>query len=464
MSFELEQAHRRLEHLYEISKLLASFEDVQHSFDPVVAIAARTLPLHSVVLIEKDDGHTQMIVWSSEGRDSEQMRSVKKHVKAAYSYLIGAPTESLEVSEQQGLTPLPRPASIAETLSEKLIVIPLVVANRPPFGALQLEGTRPLDKTDLMFVNAIANQLAIALDRDRAWRRDITRREHAEAGQSRAEARGAAADQERFIAEGLSEKFEALAAENSRLYGQARRAVRVREQVLAIVSHDLKNPLQTILLTARILGKSAFLPQRPEGLSEVRERIERAAKRMQRLIEDLLDFASIEEGRLAITRQLQDSGSMLSETIANFESVAQEKRLQLTANAGPPSQPIYCDRDRIMQVLANLIGNATKAAAEGGHVNLRLEDRGTEILFTVSDDGPGLSAEDAKHLFERYWRSGEAPYKGTGLGLSIARGIITAHDGKIWAESELGHGATFYFTIPAGNGAGALAAKAHSSP
>jgi signal transduction histidine kinase len=467
----LEQVHRRLEDLYEISKLFANFENVEQTFVPALDIATRTLPLRSAILMEAEGGSSKMNIWPSEGQDSEQMRAVKAHVEAAFAYLVGpASTNSLAGTEGN--------------LVKRFIVLPLVVAHRPPFGALQLEGAQPLDKTDLIFVNAIANQLAIALDRDRTWRRDITRREHAEEGQTHAEegrthaeerrtyaeegrthaeerrthaeegrteaeegrteaeARGATSERERILAENSSDKYEALAGENARLYEQAQQAVRVREQILAVVSHDLKNPLGAILLTTDALAKKGALP-------EAVGRIQRAAKRMLRLIDDLLDFASIEAGHLAIKRQPQDMGTMFQETLATFEGVAQDKGLQLTAAVEPDLPKVYCDRDRILQVLSNLVGNATKATPAGGQITLRGEAREHELLFAVSDNGPGISEEDVKHLFERYWRSDEVEYKGTGLGLAIARGIVSAHGGRIWVESELGHGATFLFTIPA---------------
>ena len=528
-----ERAHRRLEDLFEISKLFASFENVQQTFAPLLDIVTRTLPLCSATLMEADGGRSKTHLWPAEGQDAESMRAVREHVEAAYVYLVGAAsTESLDVSKPvlgnqtlRDLTAVPRPADVEGSTTRRFIVIPIVVAHRKPFGVLQLEGAQPFDKTDLTFVNAIANQLAIALDRDRAWQRDITRREHAEAGRTHAEAgrthaeagrahaeegrahaevgrahaqegrtdaetrgatsererviaeagrthaeagrtdaetRGATSERERVIAEVLGEKYHVLAGENARLYEEARQAVRVREQILAIVSHDLKNPLGAILMTTDALAKKAVSVERQKGLPESIARIQRSAERMLRLIEDLLDFASIEAGRLAIKRRPHDPGSMIQETLASFESVAQEKGLRLSADVETDLPKVYCDGDRILQVMSNLVGNATKAAAEGGEVTLRVEARGPELLFAVSDNGPGISEEDVKHLFERYWRSGEAQYRGTGLGLAIARGIVSAHGGRIWAESELGRGATFFFTIPAADAADIRAGEATS--
>jgi signal transduction histidine kinase len=409
----LRQNPRRLEDLYEISKLFAIFENVEQTFAPALDIVMRTLPLRSAILMEAESGHSKMNVWHPEGRGSEPVRAVKEHVEAAYAYFVGAlSTKSTDLNDQTGPTAEPRHADPEGNL-ERFIVLPLVVAHRPPFGVLQLEGTEPFDKAGLIFVNAIANQLAIALDRDRAWRRDITQRERAEA----------------------------LAAENARLFKEEQHAVRLREQILAIVSHDLRNPLGAILMTADTLAKQGELPPAVA-------RIRRAAKRMQRLIEDLLDFASIEAGRLAIKRQPEDPGSMILEALASFEGVAQEKGIKLTADVKPHLTEVYCDRGRILQVLANLVGNAIKVTAEGGHITLRVEAREHELLFAVSDDGPGIGEEDKKHLFERYWRSGAAQYEGTGLGLAIVSGIVSAHGGRTWVESELGRGATFLFAVP----------------
>ena len=418
----LEQGPRRLEALYEIGKLFARFENVEQTFEPVLCIVAKTLPLRSAILVETEDGRSRMTVWPSGGQDSAHTRAAKERVAAAYAYLVGAAsTESLGLLESAATPPLPGQEEAEGDFARRFILIPLVVANQSLFGALQIEGARPLDKSDLMFVNAIANQLAIALDRDRARRRDIARREYAEA----------------------------LAAENARLYEQERQAVRVREQILAIVSHDLKNPLGTIMLAASLLARGGPRQEAPPpGLDLAVGKIRRSADRMLRLIEDLLDFASIEAGTLALTRQPCEPGSIIDETVASFESVAHEKQQRLTTQVERDLPAVSCDRDRMLQVLSNLVGNATKAIPQGGLITLRAETRPNEVLFSVSDDGPGISEDDLPHLFERYWRSDDAHYKGRGLGLAIARGIVEAHGGQIWAESELGHGATFRFTVP----------------
>jgi signal transduction histidine kinase len=454
-STDLERKCQRLAHLYEIGKLFASFETVEQTFDPALGIVSRTLSLRSAVLIQTQDGRSQMTVWCSEDQGSEQMRDVKEHLEKTYASLVGdTSTEPYPRRVQAGLTALPRSAGTVANLAHRFIVIPLVVAHRPPFGALQLEGAQPFDEADLMFVNAIANQLAIALDRDRVRRRDITRREHAEEERTQAEASGATSERGRLLAEGAKTKYEALAVENARLYTQAQQAVRVREQILAIVSHDLRNPVATILMATTLLAQPEEPGEVREDLSRSVGRIRRAAETMGRLIDDLLDFASIEAGRLAIRRQAHDPVLLIQETLASFEGVAAQRRLQLTANVTPRLPKLDGDRDRILQVLANLVGNATKVTAEGGRITLRAEALGNDLRFAVSDDGPGIGEENVKYLFERYWRGVDATYKGTGLGLAIAKGIVNAHGGRIWVESELGHGATFFFTIPAAAAAG----------
>jgi signal transduction histidine kinase len=446
----LAHAHHRLQRLYEISTLFAGCTNVEETFEPVVGIASRTLSLRSAVLIETREQGAQMFVWESAGQTVEHMGIVKANVESAHRYLVGPPSASDgTVIQETEMSPLTAAATSAGAdPPNRLIVLPLVVADRPSFGALQVEGAGTLDKADLMFVNAVANQLAVALDRDRAWRSDITRREHAEAERANAEARRADAERSRADAEASSERYQALALEHARLYEEAKQSVRVREHILAIVSHDLRNPLATIVMTAGLLATRGHSP-------DVVARIRRATDRMLRLIDDLLDFASIEVGTLALRRQTEDVESIVREVAAAFETESAENGREVTVAIAAGLPAAACDRDRVIQVLSNLVGNASKVTAAGGHIVLGVELCGADLLFVVSDDGPGISEEDVKHLFERYWRSGQAEYRGTGLGLAISRGIVAAHGGQLWVETKLGHGAAFYFTIPCATAASA---------
>ncbi len=425
---QLEHAHRRLEHLYEIGKLLASFESVERTLDPALVIANQTLPLRSAMLVETDEGQSTMVSWAAAGQSAEQMLEGRRHLEGAYSYLVGAEASAFLTCQHEEHVNLPGPATPSVDLAQRFIVIPLVVGHRTPFGALQLEGARGLDKHDLMFVNAIANQLAVALERDRAWRKDIA---------------------QRTAAEILKEKYEALANENARLYEQAQIAIAQRERILAVVSHDLRTPLTTVLMTLQVLVKSQAPEERRKGLPEAIGRIQRSVERMNRLIDDLLDFVNIEAGRLAITRHSEDPALLIQETLASFEGAAREKHLQLTAHSALNLPQAYCDRDRILQVLSNMVGNAANATGAGGSIHLRAELVEHHLMFSVSDTGRGIGASDREHIFERYFRSEDSAYKGTGLGLAIAKGIVDAHGGKIWVESELNRGTTFFFTVPA---------------
>jgi signal transduction histidine kinase len=444
-----EHAQLRLQHLYEISKLFARFEDLEQTLDPALRIATETLQLRSAVLTEADGVHARRIVWASDGQSTEQLQAVKAQVERAHNYLVGpASVDALDFRERASKTTLPRPAHTDEDLAKRFIILPLAVSQRPPLGTLAVEGARTLDKTDLLFINAIVGQLAIALDRDRARQLDIVGRLRAEEALSRAETLSATAERERLVAEDLRRTSERLAIENAQLYQQAQLAIRMREQILTIVSHDLKNPLATILLTADVLSRRGASEERRRGLPLAVGRLRRAADRMLRLIDDLLDFASIETGRLAINREPQYPGPLIEETLASFESAAQAHQVHLTGEIQADLPQLLCDRDRILQVFSNLIGNAIKVSPKGGHITLHVEAHGAETRFAVSDEGPGIGPDDLQHLFERYWRSDHVVYKGTGLGLAIARGIVAAHGGRIWAESELGRGATFRFSVP----------------
>jgi len=234
------------------------------------------------------------------------------------------------------------------------------------------------------------------------------------------------------------------ASERERLYGEAKQAVADRQHVLSVVSHDLRNPLNIILLATETL-KDDSIP------SEIRSKgvgaITRAAARMNRMISDLLDVNSIESGRLAIKALPMDPISVMTEVADLFGPQAASRNLSVIKDAPDELPLIRGDRDRLVQALANLVSNALKVSAEGSvTIRLRLVER--EVVFAVIDSGPGVPEDARSRIFDPYWRADNSTYKGTGLGLAIVRGIVEGHRGRVWIESDPGHGAAFLFSIP----------------
>ena len=233
--------------------------------------------------------------------------------------------------------------------------------------------------------------------------------------------------------------------ERQRLFAQAEQALADRDHVLAVVSHELRNPLNTVSMAASILKEMVPLPE--QGQKSVAS-ILRAAERMKRMIQDLLDVSVIQMGRLSVDPRPLDARAVVQETLEAFEPEASERGLTLAAEVEDGLPLIRADRDRLFQALANIVGNALKVTASGGVV-IGAHARGArEVVLSVRDTGPGIPAELQARLFEPYWR-GQNGYKGAGLGLAIAKGVVEAHGGRIWLESRPGSGTTFYLTVPA---------------
>jgi signal transduction histidine kinase len=236
-----------------------------------------------------------------------------------------------------------------------------------------------------------------------------------------------------------------FAVDNAHLYLDAQQAVRAREQVLAIVSHDLRNPLNAITLASQLLQMSDLSAEDREQV----DTIELSARRMSRLIADLLDITRLEGGkRLPIEPARVEPESILGETYELFKAQAAAQQITLRYEVVPGTPPVLADRHRVIQVLSNLIGNAMKFVAKGGVISCRAESAMREVLFTVADNGPGIRREDLGRIFSPYWQSERAERMGAGLGLPIVKGIVESHGGKIWVESEEGRGTRFYFTLP----------------
>lgn len=239
----------------------------------------------------------------------------------------------------------------------------------------------------------------------------------------------------------------ALGADNARLYQQAQQASRARDDTLAAISHDLRNGLNTVLTAVGLLLRS--LPPDSEGRRDRKhvEAIRRSAERMNRVIGDLLDVASIEAGRLFVETRREQLEPIIAEAIAALQTQAAEKSLRVEGRAIAHADAV-CDKERVLQVLGNLIGNAIKFTPDGGLVEVSAEALDGEVLVKVRDTGAGVSAKQLPHVFDRFWQATPKARLGSGLGLTIAKGVVEALGGRIWVESRPGEGTTFFFTLP----------------
>lgn len=230
---------------------------------------------------------------------------------------------------------------------------------------------------------------------------------------------------------------------------EAEAANQAKQDLMAVVSHDLKNPLNAIVLNLVLIRRSLEGKQL-DPADRMLAGIERATRRMKRLIEDLLDVARIESGHIDLAPETADCGALLRETADIIGPLIADKAILLRVTEPPSLLRARCDRERVLQVLSNLAGNAIKFTPSGGTVVLGARAEAGEIIFTVSDTGPGIAVENVSRVFDRFWQAKETRLQGTGLGLAISKGIIAAHGGRIWVESELGKGARFMFSLPQG--------------
>ncbi|MGI8547887.1 MAG: GAF domain-containing sensor histidine kinase, partial [Gemmatimonadaceae bacterium] len=247
----------------------------------------------------------------------------------------------------------------------------------------------------------------------------------------------------------------ALAVDNARLYNDAQQATRARDDILAVVSHDLRNPIHTIQLSASFLLESLAEPDGvvPPLLPQLNV-IRRAALRGNALIQDLLDVTRIETGRLPIEPFGISAQMLLAEIVSEMLPLVGEKEIALEAIWHGPAAWVCVDRPRIGQVFSNLVGNAIKFTPHGGRIimNGQLCDEMAE--FSVTDSGSGIPPDHIPHLFDRFWQAKQTARQGAGLGLFIVKGIVEAHGGSVVATSTEGEGSSFRFTLPLAPGLG----------
>ena len=233
----------------------------------------------------------------------------------------------------------------------------------------------------------------------------------------------------------------------------AKRATQARDDILGVVAHDLRNPLAAIASLAHVLRAKG--PER-----EVGDEIAVAANRMNRLIGDLLDVTRMEAGHLSLKQERLPAAEVITDALEGQTPLASSASLELRLETAPELPDIWADRDRLLQVFENLIGNAIKFTKPGGRITLGATVRAGEVMFSVSDTGRGIASTHLPHVFDRFWQAPGTERRGMGFGLAIVKGIVEAHGGRVWVQSSPGQGSTFFFTIPT---AAAQTAASHAA-
>jgi PAS domain S-box-containing protein len=247
-----------------------------------------------------------------------------------------------------------------------------------------------------------------------------------------------------LIAENFAARA-ALAIDNARLYHEAQRATAARDEILGVVSHDLRNPLSAIAMCSRVLVDTP--PDDAGARRDLAKTIYESTGWMSRMIQDLLDVSAIEAGVLSLVCASEDMGPIVVRATDLFSRTTADRGLSIVVTVDDPIPHVYVDAERMVQAVANLIGNAVKFTPAGGRVTIGVHSRGGEVEIAVEDSGRGIAAADIPFIFDRFWHTRGAA-AGTGLGLAIARGIIVAHGGTIAVRSTIGEGSRFTISMP----------------
>jgi PAS domain S-box-containing protein len=239
----------------------------------------------------------------------------------------------------------------------------------------------------------------------------------------------------------------ALAIVNARLREALEQAVRARDEVQAVVAHDLRSPLNGLVLEATLLKRQRTPIDAVAGL-RLADAVLRGAKRMDRLIQDLLDIARVESGQMKLAPRPLDPRGLIDDAIDAHRLAAEEAGVELVRAPLDALPPVRADAERLAQALGNLVGNALKFTPAGGRITLGARRVGTDVAFRVEDTGSGIPADALAHVFDRFWQVRRFDRRGAGLDLAIVKGIVEAHGGRITVESEPGAGTAFELTLP----------------
>jgi signal transduction histidine kinase len=244
------------------------------------------------------------------------------------------------------------------------------------------------------------------------------------------------------------QRLRAATHEQERRLAEVQDALRARDRVLSTVAHEVRTPIGIVLMQAdSLVHRTTAIPD-GEWLPKRASSIHRAAERIDRLVEDLVEFTNLRAGRLQFTVGAHQPADLVREAVEMFQPVAQERSIVVESELSPGLPALSCDRERILQVFSLLTANALRALPEGGRIAIRAQHDDGGVVFSVEDTGPSIDPKEVPHLFDRAWRGERGGPGRSGVGLAISKGIVEAHSGRIWVSSDPRGGATFCFAIP----------------
>ena len=241
-------------------------------------------------------------------------------------------------------------------------------------------------------------------------------------------------------------RLAALALDNARLHDTVRASLRARDEMVGVVSHDLRNPVAAVKMLSRTLLRAA--ESDGKHAHESIGLIAQAAEQMDALIRDLLDVNRLDAGKLVVEAVPVDPSVLLTDSLQTLRPLVEEKGISLDLEIAAELPKVMADRERVQQALSNLIGNAIKFSPPGSKIVVVPRREAEEVVISVVDKGKGITADQLPRVFDRYWQSSRTDRQGAGLGLAIAKGIVEAHGGRIWIESTPGEGTTASFSLP----------------
>lgn len=418
--------YSRLKTLYGMSKLLSMFESVDTSFPEILSLAAEGFPLLTAVLIEHWEPEVKTAVWQSEEATQDQVDLATINARKSYSYLAGnthSQTEDLQTDtvSQSELPPTDKEQKINTNNNENYIVLPLVIDKLPPFGAFQLQGSKELNENDLEFVGAVADLMAVALDRYYKTKkeRELSKK-HAEISADKITV--------------SKEKITDLETERE-----------LREVFISLLSHDLRTPLSAALMSAQMIQRKT---EDPEACLSLSGRIVNNIKRADEMIVNLLDANRIRSGeKLPLNIELFDMSNLIKGTLEEMTSIygdrfVYEARERIDG---------HWDRKGVRRIIENLCSNAIKYGSAQTPIQLSLSQKESVVQISVMNRGGLITAEDQVNLFKHFRRSEEAEkstIRGWGIGLTLVRGVAEAHGGSVVVESTPEKGTIFTVRIP----------------